>query len=56
MMGGAVDVRKLKKRRWNSVAGKIHNVYIKNDNVLSIFLKFITKYDKPIGNFYQMNI
>lgn len=36
IIGGIVDIRKLKKRRWNCVEGRICNVYSKNDMVLKL--------------------
>ncbi|CAD8188410.1 unnamed protein product [Paramecium octaurelia] len=36
ILGGIVDVRKLQKRRWNQVEGRICNVFTKNDLVLKL--------------------
>ncbi|CAK61972.1 unnamed protein product (macronuclear) [Paramecium tetraurelia] len=36
ILGGIVDIRKLQKRRWNQVEGRICNVYTQNDLVLKL--------------------
>jgi hypothetical protein len=49
IMGGAADVYKLRKRRWNTVAGRIYNIYSRKDLVLKIILRAASVFDGPCG-------
>ena len=49
IMGGAADVYKLRKRRWNTVAGRIYNIFSRKDLVLAIILRAASVFDGPCG-------
>ncbi|CAK65307.1 unnamed protein product (macronuclear) [Paramecium tetraurelia] len=44
ILGGIVDTRKLQKRRWNCVQGRICNVYSKND-----MISFVVSFQNYLG-------
>ncbi|CAD8102921.1 unnamed protein product [Paramecium primaurelia] len=49
ILGGIVDIRKLKKRRWNCVEGRIYNVYSKNDMILKLIYNSFRWIDQLCG-------
>ncbi|CAD8181545.1 unnamed protein product [Paramecium octaurelia] len=49
LFGGVADVNELAKRRWNSVSGSIHNMYIKDDTILQYLYRVNYLFKKPCG-------
>ncbi|CAD8186203.1 unnamed protein product [Paramecium pentaurelia] len=49
ILGGIVDTRKLQKRRWNCVQGRICNVFSKNDLVIKLMYNSFRLLDQFCG-------
>ncbi|CAD8104088.1 unnamed protein product [Paramecium sonneborni] len=49
ILGGIVDTRKVQKRRWNCVEGRICNVYSKNDMVIKLIYNAFRLLDQFCG-------